>query len=475
MGMKETNERLSIEQLQGLEKADLLVLVVTMQAQLSEMSAEIQRLKDQLAKDSHNSGKPPSSDGLKKRRTKSLREGGKRSSGGQVGHKGHTLKFAEVPDRVVVYEVEQCSHCGINLNSVTALGVEKRQVFEVPRVRLEVTEHQAAIKCCPNCGKQVKGQFPEGVSQAVQYGTGLQAQMVYLNNYQLLPLQRTCEILGEVYGQRPSQAAVIAANQRVGAAVVASVEHIQQHLKSSALIHCDETGTRVQGALKWLHVVCTPRFTLYGLHSKRSQVAMRTMDILPHFQGWVVHDAFVSYWQFENCHHALCNAHHLRELRFLSEHYQQEWAEQLAQLLLKMKHLQDTGQTLSEQVRHSYEQDYERLLEQGLSANPALPATGKRGRPKHTPAQNLLARFRTYKDAILAFWRDPIIPFDNNQAERDLRMMKLQQKISGCFRTLSGADCFCLIRSYLSTARKQGVNMLDALSAALHAAPFLPT
>lgn len=468
-------EALSLEQLQGLDKDSLLVLVVAMQAQMSEMRAEIQRLKDQLAKDSHNSGKPPSSDGLKKRRTTSSRERGKRASGGQVGHQGHTLKFAEIPDEVVRHEVEYCPQCGKNLSQVSAEGVEKRQVFEAPKVHLEVTEHQAVIKCCPQCGKQAKGQFPEGVTQAVQYGSRLQAQMVYLNNYQLLPLKRTCEILGEVYGQRPSQAAVIAASQRVGAAVVESVALIAEQLKRSAVIHCDESGARVQGHLNWLHVVSTAHFTLYGLHRKRSQVAMRAMDILPDFQGWAVHDAFVSYWQFEQCQHALCNAHHLRELRFLSEHYQQVWAEQLAQLLLQMKGLQDTGQPLSEQDRQRYEQDYDRLLEQGFAANPPLPPSGKRGRPKHTPAQNLLQRFRTHKAAILAFWRDPAIPFDNNQAERDLRMMKLQQKISGCFRTLFGADIFCLIRSYLSTARKHGVNILDALSSALLAAPFTPT
>ena len=473
--MKELKEPLSVEQLADLEKADLLVLVVTMQAQLREMAAEIQRLKDQIAKDSHNSGKPPSSDGLKKRRTKSLREHSKRASGGQVGHKGETLKQVAVPDWVVRHEVEQCWQCGINLSQVSAVGVEKRQVFEVPPVRMEVTEHQAVIKCCPGCGNQVKGQFPNVVSQAVQYGTRLQAQMVYLNNYQLLPLARTCEILEAVYGQRPSQAAVLAAMQRVGAAVAQSVAHIQQQLTKSAVIHCDETGTRVQGQLKWLHVVSTPHLTLYGLHAKRSQVAMRTMDILPDFQGWVVHDAFVSYWQFKQCHHALCNAHHLRELRFLSEHYQQEWAEKLAQLLRTMKHLLDCDEPLTEQDRQLYEQDYDHLLAQGQAANPPLPPSGKRGRPKHSPAQNLLERFRTYKEAILAFWRDKTIPFDNNQAERDLRMMKLQQKISGCFRTSAGADTFCLIRSYLSTARKQGVTVLDALSAALDSSPFLST
>jgi transposase len=473
--MKDPMEQLSIEQLTGLEKADLLVLVVAMQAQLREMAAEIQRLKDQLAKDSHNSGKPPSSDGLKKRRTQSLRESGKRASGGQVGHKGQTLKQVVVPDWVVRHEVEACWHCGINLSQVSAVGVEKRQVFEVPPVRMEVTEHQAAIKCCPGCGQQVKGHFPDAVSQAVQYGARLQAQMVYLNNYQLLPLQRTCEVLEAVYGQRPSQAAVMAATQRVGAVVGPSVAHIQQALKKSAVIHCDETGTRVQGQLKWLHVVSTPRLTFYGLHPKRSQVAMRTLDILPDFQGWAVHDAFVSYWQFKQCRHALCNAHHLRELRFLSEHYQQEWAEKLAQLLLSMKRLLANGEPLTEQNRQCYEQDYDRLLAQGQAANPPLPLSGQRGRPKHSPAQNLLERFRTYKEAILAFWHDPTIPFDNNQAERDLRMMKLQQKISGCFRTPAGADTFCLIRSYLSTARKQGVSILDALSAALDASPFLPT
>jgi transposase len=299
--------------------------------------------------------------------------------------------------------------------------------------------------------------------------------MVYLNNYQLLPLQRTCEILAAVYGQRPSQAAVIAATRRVGAVVSQSVAHIQQQLKKSAVIHCDETGTRVQGQLKWLHVVSTPHLTLYGLHPKRSQVAMRTLDVLPDFQGWAVHDAFVSYWQFENCRHALCNAHHLRELRFLSEHYQQDWAEELAQLLLTMKRLRASSEPIPEQDRQHYEQDYDRLLAQGQAANPPLLPSGKRGRPKHSPAQNLLERFRTYKEAILAFWRDKTVPFDNNQAERDLRMMKLQQKISGCFRTPAGADTFCLIRSYLSTARKQGVSVLDALSAALHASPFIPT
>jgi transposase len=467
-------EPLSLEQLQELNQAALLVLVVTMQTHMSEMAAEIQRLKDQLAKNSNNSGKPPSSDGLKKRRTTSLRERGKRASGGQVGHKGHTLQQVNVPDRVVRHEVEHCPHCRLNLSQVAVVRVEKRQVFDAPVVRLEVTEHQAVIKCCPGCGEQVKADFPESVSQAVQYGARLQGQMVYLSSYQLLPLERTCELLGEIYGQLPSQAAIIMANQRVAAAVGESVEHIRGQLQTSRVIHCDETGGRVAGQLNWLHVVSTEQLTLYGMHAKRSQVGMRALGILPNFAGWVVHDAFVSYWQFTTCRHALCNAHHLRELRFLSEHYQQGWAEELARLLRTMKAVQASGESISQQERQGYEQAYDDLLALGQAANPIEATAGKRGRPKRSAAQNLLARLRIHKDAILAFWRDPTIPFDNNQAERDVRMMKLQQKISGCFRTPVGADRFCLIRSYLSTARKQGVNMLDALYAALSGSPFVP-
>lgn len=460
--------------LQELNTENLIAIILELREMVRLQASAIQALKDQLAKNSHNSGKPPSSDGLKKARTKSLRERGKRASGGQPGHEGHTLKQVELPDEVVRHEVQHCPHCQMNLSQVQPRGVEKRQVFDVPAVRLEVTEHQASIKCCPGCGKGVKAPFPAAVSQSVQYGTRLQGPMVYLTHYPLLPLQRTCEVLGDMYGHQPSQGAVVTAQQQVAAAVRGCVDDIQRQLQASAVIHCAETGARVEGRLHWLHVASTPRLTLYGIHAKRSQVAMRALDILPHFEGWAVHDAFVSHWQFEDCQHALCNAHHLRELRFLSEQYQQGWAEELAQVLLRMKGLQASGETITDACRHGLEADYDRLLTHGEALNPLLPNRGKRGRPKHSPAQNLLRRFRRYKDAILAFWRDKRIPFDNNLAERDLRMMKLQQKISGCFRRVAGAECFCLIRRYLSTARKQDVAVLDALSNALAGSPFFP-
>jgi transposase len=469
--MSEKGDELNLAE---LNKDRLITIILELREMVRLQASEIQSLKDQLAKNSHNSGKPPSSDGLKKPRTSSLRERGKGSSGGQLGHTGHSLKSVEVPDVVVRYEVQYCPHCQMNLSHLPPSGVEKRQVFDVPPVRLEVTEHQACIKCCPGCGERVKAQFPDGVRQRVQYGTRLQGQMVYLSNYHLLPLQRTCEVFGAVYGHQPSQGAVLAAEQRLGAAVVGCVEQIKRQLQTSEVIHCDETGARVAGRLQWLHVASSPHLTLYGLHAKRSQVAMRALDILPHFRGWSVHDAFVSYWQFADCQHALCNAHHLRELRFLSEHYQQGWAEELAQVLLRMKHWLASGEDITDVCRQGLESDYDRLLAQGEALNPLLPTSGKRGRPKHTPAQNMLHRFQVYKDAILAFWRDRRVPFDNNLAERDLRMMKLQQKISGCFRTVAGAEGFCLIRSYISSARKQGVAVLDALSNALAGSPFFP-
>ncbi len=472
--LKHETPPLKRELLAGLDVDSLVELVLALDGQLKGLQSEVERLKAQLAKDSQNSGKPPSSDGVKKR-PMSLRERGKRTSGGQKGHEGQTLEAVAEPDKVIRHEIEVCPHCEADLRDTSIVSTEKRQVFDVPPVRLEVTEHQAVVKCCPGCGQAVKGVFPDGVTQAVQYGTRLQSLLVYLNSYHLLPLARTSEIVGEVYGLRPSQGAIIAATQRLAGQVGVSVAAIRQQLIDSDLLHADETGARVGGHLRWLHVASTQRLTLYGIHDKRSQVAMRAQGVLPDFRGCVVHDAFVSYWQFEQCRHALCNAHQLRELRFVSDVCQQAWASDMADLLLTMKRLRASPEPISPQQLQDYEHRYDALVVQGLTANPPLPPTGKPGRPKRSPAQNLLERFLRYKDAILAFWRDPDIPFDNNLAERDVRMMKLQQKISGCFRTLPSATTFCLIRSYLSTVRKHHLNLLDAISLALAGSPFIPS
>jgi len=469
----------SREQLRHQDKEELIEIILELREVIAKQEARIQALEDQVAKNSGNSSKPPSSDGFKKR-SQSLREKGKRQSGGQKGHDGKTLEMVSNPHHIAIHEITSCPHCAWDLNDVAVQGIEKRQVFDVPPMTLEVTEHQAQIKCCPQCQAQVKASFPAGIDHAVQYGSRLKAQAVYLNSYQLLPLARVCELFGDFYGHAPSEAFIVGATEMLHSQLGGALDALRAQVKQAPVLHCDETGLRVDGKLNWLHVASTSQLTYYAVHPKRGQQAMRTIGILTAFTGRAVHDAYVSYFQFEHCPHALCNAHHLRELRFIAEQYQQAWAEEMARLLLAAKH--EIAQTPVEQVCLSperlrqYHQDYDRLLQQGFRANPPPEqATSKpRGRKKQSPPQNLLDRLHKYKAETLAFLSDFRVPFDNNLAERDVRMMKVKQKISGTFRTRRGADVFCAIRSYISTVRKQGHAVIQALHDALLEQPFVP-
>ena len=379
------------QQLEQLDKETLIVIILELQQQLREQAVLIQELRDQLAKNSQNSGKPPSSDGLKKPRTRSLRKKSGRRSGGQKDHTGHTLKMVEQPDPIQVHEAARCPHCATDLQSVEPCSYEKRQVFDVPPVRIEVTEHQAVIKTCPGCGQAVKGDFPADVTQPVQYGPRLKAQATYLNNYQLIPLARTCELLEDFYGHRPTEAFVLEANATLVDQAEPSLATIQQQLIAADVAHFDESGLRVEGQLNWLHVAGTHLLTYYGVHPKRGQVGMAAIGILPEFAGRAVHDHWQSYFTFDNCQHALCNAHHLRELQFVVDQYGQNWAQEMAQLLLDIKDeiaaapLHQTA-LCPERLAH-FEQRYDELLAQGLAANPPPdpPPPRKRGRKKQSP------------------------------------------------------------------------------------------
>jgi transposase len=483
------------QQLEKLEQTSLIELILTMQEQLrrqdeliqglqeqvAEQQVQIQALQDQLAKDSHNSSKPPSSDGLKKRRTRSLRQKGQRPKGGQPGHKGDTLKMVTEPDHIETHPVIACPHCLTELGSSDLLGYEKRQVFDVPPVRLEVTEHQAEIKQCSGCGQQVKGLFPAHVSQPTQYGPRLKAQGSYLNNYHFIPLARTAELLTDLYGQAPSEAGVIAANQQLVDQTQSSLESVKQQLIAADVAHFDESGLRVEGKLHWLHVASTPHLTYYHVHRKRGQDGMEAGGILPAFQGGAVHDHWSPYLKFDTCHHYFCNAHHLRELQFIVEQYQQSWAADMTQLLCAIKaEVEATpapAMSLPPDRLTYYETEYDKLITKGLAANPIpdQPPPKKRGRPKQSPPKNLLDRLSKHKSGVLAFMYDFRVPFDNNLAERDVRMVKVKQKVSGTFRTHSGADTFCAIRSYISTVRKQGYNVIDAIYDAFVGQPFIPS
>jgi transposase len=445
----------------------------------------IQKLEDQLAKNSSNSGKPPSSDGYNQPgpRPKSLRKRSGRKSGGQPGHPGETLKAVEKPDFIKVHRVQECQHCGQSLERRKAIGHEKRQVFDLPKVQIRITEHRAEIKTCSCCGKESRATFPREVSKAVQYGTEIKAQMVYLNTEQHLPLERTCDLLDEFYNHRLSEGTIVTAcaeaAQKVEKSNAALKEHLVAHEK---VAHFDETGMMIKGVLNWLHSASTLRLTYYAMHAKRGSLAMNEINILPRFKGRAVHDDLASYFQYE-LEHALCNAHHLRTLLFLLERYPQKWVQELHDLLLTIKEKVEAVKTkmrtaLSLRQANLFNKEYDKLVAKGLRANPApdqkTRKPGQRGRLKQSLARNFLLRLRDHKAAVLAFMYDFNVPFDNNQAERDLRMMKVKQKVSGGFRSISGAHNFCEIRSYLSTARKNGIKALAALRLAFGNAPFLP-
>jgi transposase len=460
-------------------EAELLGIIQQQQQIIERLSAELAELRAQLAKNSSNSGKPPSSDGLKKPAPKSQREKGKRKSGGQVGHKGKTLEAVAQPDEVVRHRLVSCPHCAQDLSETMPEAVTRRQVFELPPLRLVVTEHQAETVCCPGCKRRVSAAFPLGVAQPVQYGERFKALLVYLNAYQLVPMKRLTELVQDWFGQPVSQGTLDHALAQVAESVEGVLEQVADGLVTSAVAHADETGVRVAGKLHWLHVMSTPGLTHYGIHAKRGREALDALDLLPRFRGELVHDGWSAYTGYTQCGHALCGAHLLRELTFLEEQSQQRWAAEMKTLLLKAKAAVEAARGCGETNLHPTDQAaflkaYNCLVAAGFAANPPPETRPGRRRVAQSPARKLLKRLERDRFAVLHFMHNFAVPFDNNLAERDLRMMKVKQKVSGCFRTVQGALRFCAIRSYLSTARKHGLSMFSALVDAFFGTPFMP-
>lgn len=449
---------------------------------LGQLGARLQVLEDRVSKNSQNSGKPPSSDGLNKPAPKSRRKRHGRKSGGQPGHVGSTLKAVSKPDQVKVYRVDQCQHCHQSLRKAKLVRYEKRQVFDLPTVRMQVTEHRVEVKQCV-CGQENKAAFPQDVTQPVQYGSEVKAQATYLNQYQMIPLERVSETFEDFYGQGLADGTIVEACQAAAERVMSVNQAVKKYLTELAkVVHFDETGLRIDGKLHWLHVACTSLLTYYEVHAKRGKDAMQAIGILPDFRGRAVHDGLKSYWSYDKAQHGLCNEHHLRELEFIGERYPQAWVTKFGDLLMEIKTAVDlvrnTQPCLSEAQLSDFNRRYDEVIAQGLLANPPPDPLAtdekKRGPKKQGPAKNLLDRLHDHKTAVLAFMHDFKVPFDNNQAERDIRMMKVKQKVSGCFRSERGAKTFCLIRGYISTAKKNGQNVLSVLRLAFAGKPYLP-
>ena len=485
-----TNEDIHTAFAQG--EAAVIALFHEVATQVTELAHELakqgevlQELQARLAKTSRNSSKPPSSDGYGKvKRTASLRKSGDKPHGGQPGHDGQTLMASAHPDRTLTHEVSNCAHCQASLQGIEVVGYEERQVFDMPAIRIEVTAHRAQIKVCPACGRANKGAFPAAVTQAVQYGLTVTTWASYFTNQHHMPLERTTEIFADLVQHQVSEATVLKASEQLDRCIAPSTAAVKEMLRDAEVLHVDESGLRVTGKLYWLHVACTESLTSYEVHAKRGQEAMDDAGILGAFRGTAVHDHWKPYLTYDACDHALCNAHHLRELRFIDTQYQQPWANDMAKLLLEIKAAVEAtpepAMSLAPPELEAFAKRYDAVVQAGFEANPApLPTTEgegkKRGRPKQPPPVNLLIRLRDFKNQVLAFMSDFRIPFDNNQGERDIRMVKVKQKVSGGFRTLEGAQRFGRIRGYISTARKNAKNVFEAIRDAFEGSPFIPS
>lgn len=437
-----------------------------------------------LMKDSRNSSMPPSQD--RRKRARSLRERSGRKPGGQVGHRGTALGFARQPDRLIVHAPADCYLCGSSLAESEVARTERRQVHDLPPRTMEVTEHRTQTKVCGRCGAENKAKFPAGVKAPVQYGAGVRSVAAYLLGYQLLPYERCAEAMNDLFGCRLSPGTLATLLKGCAGELVGAEMLIKEGLRKSAVLGVDETNLRVSKRQDWVHASSTDKLTLLTHHQRRGEPAISEIDILPRYEGVVVHDGFSSYDQYQQCRHAQCNAHILRELNYVVETSKPQWAAEMKELLLEIKaavgKARERGkQALGPRQRREFLRKYGEVIAKAQELYGALRRErGRAKKPKvmesviRAAGRKLACRMSEKREEILHFMRDFTIPFDNNQAERDLRMLKVKQKISGCFRTDKGAEEFCRLRSYVSTMRKQGRGVMETITSVFAGKIIMP-
>lgn len=441
---------------------------------------ENQKLKAQLSLNSSNSSKPPSTDGFKKKpKNNSLREKTDKNSGGQPNHKGHTLEKVDTPDFTVDIKEDICPHCSANISNIEPVNVTTRQVFDIPHPKIEVTEYKAHHKICPYCDKKSNPKFPDRVTQPVSYGENIQSLVTYLSIQNNTPYNKIASFVNSLCGCNISEGTVFNILNKAYVSLENTENIIKEKLLKSPQIHADETGFYVEKLRQWLFSYSNENYTFYDFHKKRGKEAMDDINFLPNFKGIATHDCWKTYFQYENCLHSLCNAHFLRELNGITETTDFEFPKEIKTTLLEMKKLVDTGIPLSKEIKDTMISLYHSQLNKGfdeeLKANPpSILKTGKQGRRKQSPAKNLLLRLSRISEVLGFFIKPDLIPFDNNLAERDIRMVKVKQKVSGLHRSTQGAKQFCRIRGYISTIIKNKLDVWESIQSIFSGNPIMP-
>lgn len=457
---------------------EVIAYIIHLHERIDQLEARVKDLESRLNLNSKNSGKPPSTDGYA-RKVRDKRNSDKKKRGGQPGHPGNTLSKTSNPDFIEIHKPEICSICGNSLEDGTFIGVEKRQIFDLPPPpEIKVTEHQSFTIQCAHCGNRNLGEFPDNVVTSVQYGPRIKSYLAYLVHYQLIPYERVTELCSDLFGFSISPGTIVNLTHNLAEKLEVFEDNLLQCLKSEAVIHTDETGVRVEGKTNWLHVTCTPYLTYYSLQRKRGREAIDNIGVLPDYAGISVHDFWNPYLAY-SCDHSFCCAHIIRELTRVEEETSQKWSSELIELLLEAKNTKDVyhnmGVPIPEVILTSIKSTYDELIQAGMNDNPPPMVYPKnRGRVKKSFASNLVERLFTWKGGVLKFIDHRNVPFDNNLAERDIRMMKVKMKISGGFRNFSTGRAIALIRSYISTIRKNQVNVIEGVVAAFKNAPWLP-